>query len=85
MSEYNLIPIRCSCRKLIGHLYEKYKEALRSDKNDPDAAARKFFTKHGIIRYCCMTRFLTHVEILPYASANSSKRVLDNVDYLKKR
>lgn len=40
-----LLPTRCSCRRLIGHLHKSLQE------NDWET----FKEKHGIVRVCCMT------------------------------
>ncbi len=55
-----LFPVRCiSCGKVIGHLWEKYKEEVYK-KNKP---AREVLDEFGLKRYCCRKHFLTHVEI----------------------
>lgn len=55
-----IIPIRCyTCNKVIGHLYESYKQQL--EKN---VEANEIFSKIGFKRYCCKRMFLTHVDLI---------------------
>ena len=59
-------PIRCfSCGKVVGHLWEKYKELVASGVEPKEA-----FAKLGVERYCCRRMFVGHVElneeVLPY-------------------
>ncbi len=52
-------PVRCfTCGKVIGHLYEKYKEEISSGK-DPSTVLSSLNVK----RYCCRRMFLSHIEI----------------------
>ncbi|MCD6398465.1 MAG: DNA-directed RNA polymerase subunit N [Candidatus Aenigmarchaeota archaeon] len=59
-----MIPIRCiSCGKPIAQYWEKYKEETGKGK-DP----KKVLDMLGIKRYCCRSVFLTHVNLIDYAS-----------------
>ncbi|MEM0088519.1 MAG: DNA-directed RNA polymerase subunit N [Archaeoglobaceae archaeon] len=56
MHEITDFPIRCfSCGAIIGHLYAKYLEMIRSGKSPKEA-----LDSLGIQRYCCRRMFLTH-------------------------
>jgi len=55
-----IIPVRCmSCGKVVGHLWEQYKERL---KNGEDS--KKVLDSLGLERYCCRALFLGHVDLL---------------------
>ncbi len=55
-----IIPVRCfSCGKVIGHLYEEFKERVKKGE-DP----KKVLDDLGLKRYCCRQMFLTHVDLL---------------------
>ncbi len=52
-------PIRCfTCGKVIGHLYEDYKEKIKTE----DKA--KVLDELGVKRYCCRRMFISHVNIV---------------------
>ena len=52
-------PIRCfTCGKVIGHLYEEYKERI---KNEDKA---KVLDDLGVKRYCCRRMFISHVNLV---------------------
>ena len=53
-----IIPIKCfTCCKVIGHLWEKYLELIKTKtKNDA-------LNDLNITRICCRRMILTHVEI----------------------
>ncbi len=54
-----IIPVRCfTCGKVIGHLYEEYKNRV---ENGEDPA--KVLAELGIKRYCCRRMFLGHADI----------------------
>lgn len=53
-------PIRCfSCGAVIGHLYQKYLELLKTGKSAKDA-----LDELGIERYCCRRMFITHKSVI---------------------
>ncbi|MFH2106604.1 MAG: DNA-directed RNA polymerase subunit N [Candidatus Micrarchaeota archaeon] len=52
-------PVRCfTCGGLVGHLYEKYKELLKS-KGEGEA-----LDELGVERYCCRRMFIAHVDMI---------------------
>lgn len=56
-----IIPVRCfSCGKPIAHLYNKYKELIRSGKS-----AKEALDDLGVKRMCCRAQFLGHSDMLP--------------------
>ena len=60
-----IIPVRCfSCGKPVGHLHERYKEAVEKGE-DP----AKAMDKVGLERYCCRALFLGHVDLIDIAAA----------------
>ena len=55
-----IIPIRCfSCGKVIGHLWEEYKQRTENGE-DP----KKVLDDLGLTRYCCRALFIGHVDLL---------------------
>lgn len=55
-----IIPVRCfSCGKVIGHLYEKFVEELKTNQ-DPAEVLNKL----GVKRYCCRRMLLSHVDLI---------------------
>ena len=55
-----IIPVRCfTCGKVIGGLWEKYKERIEKGEKPGDV-----LDDMGINRYCCRTIFLTHIDII---------------------
>ena len=55
-----IIPVRCySCGKPIAHLWEEFKE-----KADNGEDRKKVLDKLGLVRYCCRTQFLGHVDLI---------------------
>ncbi len=55
-----IFPVRCfSCGKVIGHLWEKFKERVA---NGEDPA--KVLDDLGVKRYCCRQIFLSHADLL---------------------
>jgi len=53
------IPIRCfTCGKVIGGLWETYKDFLEKGMKRGEA-----LTKIGLRRYCCRTMLLGHVDL----------------------
>ena len=68
-----LIPIRCMCcGKPVAHLYLKYIEYIRSEKDestDPsgvvNVSRQEFLEKDlGLKRYCCKKEITTCVDIM---------------------
>lgn len=60
MHEISDFPIRCfSCGAVIGHLYAKYIEIVRSGKSPKEA-----LDLLGIHRYCCRRMFITHKSLI---------------------
>ena len=55
-----LIPVRCySCGKVIGHLWEEYKNMLNAKKSSKEA-----LDDLGLKRWCCRRIILGHVELI---------------------
>lgn len=55
-----IIPIRCpSCGKVIGHLWEQYKERVEAGED-----RKKVLDELGLKRYCCRAIFMGHVDLL---------------------
>ncbi|MCX8171991.1 MAG: DNA-directed RNA polymerase subunit N [Archaeoglobaceae archaeon] len=53
-------PIRCfSCGAVIGHLYPKYLELIKSGRSPREA-----LDKLDIKRYCCRRMFITHKSVI---------------------
>ncbi|MCX8197134.1 MAG: DNA-directed RNA polymerase subunit N [Candidatus Micrarchaeota archaeon] len=53
-------PVRCfSCGAVIGHLYEKYAEKIKSGANPA-----KVLDELEVERYCCRRMFLSHVDAM---------------------
>jgi len=54
-----IIPVRCfSCGKVVGHLWEQFKE--RTEKGEDP---KKVLDELGLIRYCCRSLFVSHVDL----------------------
>lgn len=54
-----IIPVRCfSCGKPIGHLWEKYREQIKSESKG------KALDSLGLERMCCRGMFLGQVDLL---------------------
>ena len=65
---YMIIPVRCySCGKVVGNLYEPYKQLLAKDYSEPEALEAL-----GLDRYCCRRMILTHIDLaddmVPYST-----------------
>lgn len=59
-----IIPVRCfSCGKVVGHLYEKYKQRVEAGED-----TGKVLDDLGVKRYCCRQLFLGHVDLLKEVS-----------------
>jgi DNA-directed RNA polymerase subunit N (RpoN/RPB10) len=75
-----IIPIRCfTCGKVIGHLWEEYKNALQNDFNkevkeldiikyidindDEKTVEEKTLDKLGLDRYCCRRMLLSNNDL----------------------
>ena len=73
-----IIPICCfTCGKQIGHLWEKYLEAITSEHNKrhnikystnkvnkkKETIEKKTLDKLKLRRYCCRRMILTHVDL----------------------
>ena len=55
-----IIPVRCfTCGKVIGSLYEDYKNRLEIGELPKDA-----LDDLGITRYCCRQLFISHVDLI---------------------
>ncbi len=55
-----IIPVRCfSCGKVVGHLYEEFKERVEKGE-DP----KKVLDDLGLTRYCCRALFVGHVDVI---------------------
>ena len=55
-----IVPVRCfSCGKVVGHLWEQYKERVEKGENPG-----KVMDDLGLERYCCRALFLGHVDLL---------------------
>ncbi len=54
-----IIPVRCfSCGKPVGHLWEKYREGIKSESK------KKVLDDLGLERMCCRGAFLGHVDLI---------------------
>lgn len=54
-----MIPVRCfSCGKVVGHLWEEYKERVAKGERPG-----KVMDELGLRRYCCRALFLGHVDL----------------------
>lgn len=55
-----ITPVRCfSCGKVIGHLYKKYVENVKSEKEPA-----KVLDALGVKRYCCRRMIISHAELI---------------------
>lgn len=55
-----IIPVRCfSCGKVIGSLYEAYKQKI--EQGEPP---KEVMDELGITRYCCRQLFVSHVDLI---------------------
>ncbi len=64
IGEKMIIPVRCwSCGKPIAHLWETFKE-----KADAGEDKKKTMDKLGMLRYCCRSMFLGHVDLIDEAA-----------------
>lgn len=54
-----IIPVRCfSCGKVVGNKWEKYNKLLET------MSSKEALDKLGLVRGCCRTIILCHVEII---------------------
>ncbi len=54
-----MIPIRCfTCGKLVGNLWEPYKQKLQQDKS-----ANAALDELGLDRYCCRRMLISHLDL----------------------
>jgi len=59
-----IIPVRCfSCGKPLGHLWEEYNEKVKKGEDK-----KKVMDDLGMVRYCCRSLFLGHVDLIETAS-----------------
>lgn len=55
-----IIPVRCfTCGKVTGNKWEKFKEYVKNGMSKEEA-----LDKLGLLRFCCRTILLTHVETI---------------------
>ena len=55
-----MVPVRCfSCGKVLGSLYEKFKEKV--EKGEP---AEKALDELGVKRYCCRRILFAQVDLI---------------------
>jgi DNA-directed RNA polymerase I, II, and III subunit RPABC5 len=55
-----IIPVRCySCGKVVGDLYERYKQLLDEDYTEAEALGML-----RLDRYCCRRMILAHVDLI---------------------
>jgi len=55
-----IIPVRCfSCGKVLGHLWEDFKE--RKEKGEDP---KKILDDLGLTRHCCRALFVGHVDLI---------------------
>ncbi|CAD2217298.1 DNA-directed RNA polymerases I, II, and III subunit RPABC5 [Angomonas deanei] len=64
-----IIPVRCySCGKVVGNLYDQYRQLLDEDYTEAEALDALQLT-----RYCCRRMLLSHIELtddlIPYSVA----------------
>lgn len=55
-----IVPVRCfTCGKVVGSLYEAYKQKLEMGESPKEA-----LDELGITRYCCRQLFISHVDLI---------------------
>jgi len=62
-----LIPVRCFCNKVIGHLWEKYNilvEEYISNGADETKVRGQVLDELGLDKYCCRRMLLSHVDVI---------------------
>ena len=62
-----LIPVRCFCNKVIGHLWKKYDNEVQlkiSQGGDESIVRGKVMDDLGLSKYCCRRMFLGHVDVI---------------------
>ena len=56
-----LIPVRCfTCNKVVGNKYETYKKLI----NEDGLSKKDALDRLGLVRYCCRTIILSHVDLI---------------------
>jgi DNA-directed RNA polymerase subunit N len=70
-----IIPVRCfTCGKVIGDIYEEYKQRYDQYKKTiesgekPIETPKQILDSLGVDRYCCRRMLLTHVELIDEAA-----------------
>ena len=70
-----IIPIRCfTCGKVIGDIYEQFKQRYEEYKKTVDAGEKPKETPKeilddlGLDRYCCRRMILSHVDLIGEAA-----------------
>lgn len=62
-----LIPVRCFCSKVIGHLWETYNSKvneLLAAGGDNTRVRGQVLDELGLTKYCCRRMLLTHVDVI---------------------
>ena len=55
-----MVPVRCfSCGKVIGSLYEQFKEKVKNG-----GSAEKALDELGVKRYCCRRMIFTQADLI---------------------
>ena len=70
-----IIPVRCfTCGKVIGDIYEQFKQRYEEYKKTVDAGEKPKETPKeilddlGLERYCCRRMILSHVDLISEAA-----------------
>ena len=70
-----IIPVRCfTCGKVIGDIYEQFKQRYEEYKKTVDAGEKPKETPKeilddlGLDRYCCRRMILSHVDLISEAA-----------------
>ena len=59
-----IVPVRCiTCGKVIGHLWQKYKESMEKGED-----GKKVLDSLGLARYCCRQTFMGNIDLLKEVS-----------------
>ena len=62
-----LIPVRCFCGKIIGHLWKTFNERVAEllDKGGNETIVRGIVLDElNLIKYCCRRMLLSHVDVI---------------------
>jgi DNA-directed RNA polymerases I, II, and III subunit RPABC5 len=60
-----IIPIRCSCNKIIGNMWEPYQKMITPvEKGGLGVSINTALTALGLVRKCCRKSIMTHQELI---------------------